>query len=89
MGRRSNYVLLAISISLYLSALLQVFITFEKELFNFHMPFDGFQAHIERVMSDHFLFKRLTDSQFHVLLDCMQRVEVKAGDVVVEQVGLT
>uniref|UniRef100_A0A0D9VEU9 protein-serine/threonine phosphatase n=1 Tax=Leersia perrieri TaxID=77586 RepID=A0A0D9VEU9_9ORYZ len=45
------------------------------------------QAHIERILHDHFLFRKLTDSQCHVLLDCMQRVEVKAGDVVVQQGG--
>lgn len=45
------------------------------------------EAHIERVLHDHFLFRRLTDSQCQVLLDCMQRVEVKPGDVVVRQGG--
>ncbi|BAF08473.1 protein phosphatase 2C and cyclic nucleotide-binding/kinase domain-containing protein isoform X2 [Oryza sativa Japonica Group] len=45
------------------------------------------QAHIERILHDHFLFRKLTDSQCHVLLDCMQRVEVKAGDIVVQQGG--
>ncbi|KAG0491875.1 hypothetical protein HPP92_005273 [Vanilla planifolia] len=45
------------------------------------------EAHIERVLRDHFLFRRLTDSQNHVLLDCMQRMEVKPGDLVVEQGG--
>ncbi|EES04932.1 protein phosphatase 2C and cyclic nucleotide-binding/kinase domain-containing protein [Sorghum bicolor] len=45
------------------------------------------QAHIERVLHDHFLFRKLTDSQCHVLLDCMQRVEVKPGDIVVQQGG--
>ncbi|KAL5211672.1 hypothetical protein ABZP36_022519 [Zizania latifolia] len=45
------------------------------------------QAHIERVLHDHFLFRKLTDPQCHVLLDCMQRVEVKAGDTVVQQGG--
>ncbi|KAL5208603.1 hypothetical protein ABZP36_033038 [Zizania latifolia] len=45
------------------------------------------QAHIERVLHDHFLFRKLTDSQCHVLLDCMQRVEVKAGDIVVQKGG--
>nr|CAB3446431.1 unnamed protein product [Digitaria exilis] len=44
-------------------------------------------AHIERVLHDHFLFRKLTDSQCHVLLDCMQRVEVKPGDIVVQQGG--
>ncbi|CAL5058821.1 unnamed protein product [Urochloa decumbens] len=43
------------------------------------------QAHIERVLHDHFLFRKLTDSQCHVLLGCMQRVEVKPGDIVVQQ----
>ncbi|PKU63642.1 protein phosphatase 2C and cyclic nucleotide-binding/kinase domain-containing protein isoform X1 [Dendrobium catenatum] len=43
------------------------------------------EAHIERVMRDHFLFRRITESQCHVLLDCMQKLEVKPGDVVVEQ----
>ncbi|XP_072985418.1 protein phosphatase 2C and cyclic nucleotide-binding/kinase domain-containing protein isoform X2 [Typha latifolia] len=43
------------------------------------------EAHIERALRDHFLFRRLTDSQCHVLLDCMQRIEVKPGDVVVKQ----
>ncbi|KAL9242331.1 hypothetical protein vseg_016343 [Gypsophila vaccaria] len=45
------------------------------------------EAHIERALHDHFLFRKLTDSQCHVLLDCMQRVEVQAGDIVVEQGG--
>lgn len=45
------------------------------------------EAHIERALHDHFLFRKLTDSQCHVLLDCMQRVEVQPGDVVVEQGG--
>lgn len=44
------------------------------------------QAHIEQALHDHFLFRRLTDSQRHVLLDCMRRVDVKPGDVVVQQV---
>ncbi|XP_037493053.1 protein phosphatase 2C and cyclic nucleotide-binding/kinase domain-containing protein isoform X3 [Jatropha curcas] len=45
------------------------------------------EAHIERALHDHFLFRRLTDSQCHVLLDCMQRVEVQPGEVVVKQGG--
>ncbi|CAN6272307.1 unnamed protein product [Urochloa humidicola] len=45
------------------------------------------QAHIERVLHDHFLFRKLTDSQCHVLFGCMQRVEVKPGDIVVQQGG--
>ncbi|XP_024935418.1 protein phosphatase 2C and cyclic nucleotide-binding/kinase domain-containing protein isoform X2 [Ziziphus jujuba] len=45
------------------------------------------RAHIERALHDHFLFRKLTDSQCHVLLDCMQRVEVQPGDVVVKQGG--
>ncbi|XP_044464184.1 protein phosphatase 2C and cyclic nucleotide-binding/kinase domain-containing protein-like [Mangifera indica] len=45
------------------------------------------EAHIERALHDHFLFRKLTDLQCHVLLDCMQRVEVQAGDVVVKQGG--
>ncbi|KAI4380400.1 hypothetical protein MLD38_006596 [Melastoma candidum] len=45
------------------------------------------EAHIERALHDHFLFRKLTDSQCHVLLDCMERVEVQPGDVVVEQGG--
>ncbi|KAK8970253.1 Protein phosphatase 2C and cyclic nucleotide-binding/kinase domain-containing protein [Platanthera guangdongensis] len=45
------------------------------------------EAHIDRVLHDHFLFRRLTDTQCQVLLDCMQKVEVKPGDVVVEQGG--
>ncbi|RZR93380.1 hypothetical protein BHM03_00021874 [Ensete ventricosum] len=44
-------------------------------------------AHIEQALHDHFLFRRLTDSQRHVLLDCMRRVDVKPGDVVVQQGG--
>lgn len=44
------------------------------------------QAHIQRALHDHFLFRKLTDSQCHVLLDCMQRVEVQPGDIVVKQV---
>lgn len=45
------------------------------------------EAHIERALHDHFLFRKLTDSQCQVLLDCMQRVEVQAGDIVVQQGG--
>ncbi|KAF2283025.1 hypothetical protein GH714_043392 [Hevea brasiliensis] len=45
------------------------------------------EAHIERALHDHFLFRKLTDSQCHVLLDCMQRVEVQPGEVVVKQGG--
>uniref|UniRef100_A0A5B7CCN5 protein-serine/threonine phosphatase n=1 Tax=Davidia involucrata TaxID=16924 RepID=A0A5B7CCN5_DAVIN len=45
------------------------------------------EAHIERALHDHFLFRKLTDSQCHVLLDCMQRVEVQPGDIVVRQGG--
>ncbi|KAM0869882.1 hypothetical protein ACQ4PT_040389 [Festuca glaucescens] len=45
------------------------------------------QAHIERILHDHFLFRKLTDSQCNVLLDCMQRVEAKPGDIVVHQGG--
>lgn len=48
-----------------------------------HMP----QAHIEQALHDHFLFRKLTDSQCHVLLDCMQRVEVQPGDIIVKQVS--
>jgi hypothetical protein len=44
------------------------------------------KAHIERILHDHFLFRKLTDSQCNVLLDCMQRVEAKPGDIVVHQV---
>lgn len=45
------------------------------------------EAQIERALHDHFLFRKLTDSQCHVLLDCMQRLEVQAGDIVVQQGG--
>ncbi|KAL3337485.1 hypothetical protein AABB24_029904 [Solanum stoloniferum] len=45
------------------------------------------EAQIERVLHDHFLFRKLTDSQCQVLLDCMQRVEVQVGDIVVKQGG--
>ncbi|KAL2500887.1 Protein phosphatase 2C and cyclic nucleotide-binding/kinase domain-containing protein [Forsythia ovata] len=45
------------------------------------------EAQIGRALNDHFLFRKLTDSQCHALLDCMQRVGVQAGDVVVEQGG--
>ncbi|KAK8286705.1 hypothetical protein V6Z12_D07G007700 [Gossypium hirsutum] len=45
------------------------------------------EAHIERALHDHFLFRKLTDSQRHVLLDCMQRIEVQPGDTVVKQGG--
>nr|GMC58834.1 protein phosphatase 2C and cyclic nucleotide-binding/kinase domain-containing protein [Ipomoea batatas] len=44
------------------------------------------EAQIEQVLHDHFLFRKLTDSQRHVLLDCMKRVEVQAGEIVVKQV---
>ncbi|CAK7337456.1 unnamed protein product [Dovyalis caffra] len=45
------------------------------------------EAHIERALHDHFLFRKLTDSQCHVLLDCMQRVEVQPGEIIVKQGG--
>ncbi|XP_050388056.1 protein phosphatase 2C and cyclic nucleotide-binding/kinase domain-containing protein [Argentina anserina] len=45
------------------------------------------EAQIERALHDHFLFRKLTDSQCQVLLDCMQRVEVQPGDIVVRQGG--
>lgn len=45
------------------------------------------EAQIERALHDHFLFRKLTDSQSHVLLDCMQRIEVQPGAIVVEQGG--
>ncbi|KAG6723609.1 hypothetical protein I3843_03G210700 [Carya illinoinensis] len=45
------------------------------------------EAHIERALHDHFLFRKLTDTQCHVLLDCMQRVEVEPEEVVVKQGG--
>ncbi|KAK9102372.1 hypothetical protein Sjap_019626 [Stephania japonica] len=45
------------------------------------------EAHIERALHDHFLFRKLTDSQCHVLLDCMQRVEFQPDDIVVQQGG--
>ncbi|KAK7314428.1 hypothetical protein VNO77_32951 [Canavalia gladiata] len=45
------------------------------------------EAHIEQALHDHFLFRKLTDSQCHVLLDCMQRVEVEPGDIIVKQGG--
>ncbi|TYI22037.1 hypothetical protein ES332_A06G078100v1 [Gossypium tomentosum] len=45
------------------------------------------EAHIERALHDHFLFRKLTASQCHVLLDCMQRVEVQPGDIVIKQDG--
>ncbi|GFP92081.1 protein phosphatase 2c and cyclic nucleotide-binding/kinase domain-containing protein [Phtheirospermum japonicum] len=48
---------------------------------------DTLSAQIERALRDHFLFRKLTDSQCHVLLDCMQRVEVQSGDIVVKQGG--
>ncbi|TQD79013.1 hypothetical protein C1H46_035490 [Malus baccata] len=45
------------------------------------------EAHIQRALHDHFLFRKLTDSQCQVLLDCMERVEFQPGDVVVRQGG--
>ncbi|CAL5186434.1 unnamed protein product [Lathyrus oleraceus] len=45
------------------------------------------EAHIEQALHDHFLFRKLTDSQCHVLLDCMQRVEVEPKDIIVKQGG--
>lgn len=45
------------------------------------------EAHIERALHGHFLFRKLTDTQCHVLLDCMQRVEVLPGEEVVRQGG--
>ncbi|KAL4194085.1 hypothetical protein AMTRI_Chr05g66950 [Amborella trichopoda] len=45
------------------------------------------EAHIERALHDHFLFRKLNDSQRHVLLECMQKIDVQPGEVVVEQGG--
>lgn len=45
------------------------------------------EAHIQRVLHDHFLFRKLTDSQSQVLLDCMQRIEIQPGEIVVQQGG--
>ncbi|XP_068636640.1 protein phosphatase 2C and cyclic nucleotide-binding/kinase domain-containing protein-like isoform X3 [Aristolochia californica] len=45
------------------------------------------EVHLEHALRDHFLFRKLTDSQCHVLLDCMQRVDVNPGDIVVQQGG--
>lgn len=44
------------------------------------------QAQIEQALHYHFLFRKLTDAQRHVLLDSMKRVEVQAGEIVVKQV---
>jgi hypothetical protein len=52
-------------------------------LLHLHMQ----QAHIEQALNDHFLFRKLTESQCHVLLDCMQRVEIEPGDIIVKQVS--
>lgn len=45
------------------------------------------EAHIQRVLHDHFLFRKLTDSQSHALLDCMQRIDIQPGETVVKQGG--
>ncbi|CAN0901514.1 Protein phosphatase 2C and cyclic nucleotide-binding/kinase domain-containing protein [Linum grandiflorum] len=45
------------------------------------------EAQIERALREHFLFRKLTESQCQVLLDCMQRVEVQPGEIVVKQGG--
>ncbi|KAJ4770180.1 Protein kinase family protein [Rhynchospora pubera] len=45
------------------------------------------EAHIERALDGHFLFRKLTDSQRHVLLDCLHRIEVKPGEIIVQQGG--
>ncbi|XP_031094178.1 protein phosphatase 2C and cyclic nucleotide-binding/kinase domain-containing protein-like [Ipomoea triloba] len=45
------------------------------------------QAQIEQALHYHFLFRKLTDAQRHVLLDSMKRVEVQAGEIVVKQGG--
>ncbi|KAF3535534.1 hypothetical protein F2Q69_00019132 [Brassica cretica] len=42
------------------------------------------KEHIERLLRDHFLFRKLTDSQCQVLLE---RLELNPGDVVVKQGG--
>lgn len=65
---------------------LEVFVFFSDCHQAIIMMFDDMQAHIERALHGHFLFRRLTDSQCHVLLDCMHRIEVKHRDVVVQQV---
>ncbi|KAG6390956.1 hypothetical protein SASPL_148702 [Salvia splendens] len=45
------------------------------------------EAQIEQALRDHFLFRKLTNSQCQVLLECMQRIEVGAGDIVMKQGG--
>ncbi|KAF3333162.1 protein phosphatase 2C and cyclic nucleotide-binding/kinase domain-containing protein isoform X1 [Carex littledalei] len=45
------------------------------------------EAHIERALDGHFLFRKLTDSQRQVLLDCLHRIEVNPGEIVVQQGG--
>lgn len=42
-------------------------------------------AHIEKALQGNFLFNGLTEKQRHILYDCMEKVEVHAGDVIIRQ----
>lgn len=41
--------------------------------------------HIERALQGNFLFNKLSKAQSQMLYDCMERVQVRAGDIVIRQ----
>ncbi|KAH7387901.1 hypothetical protein KP509_16G047700 [Ceratopteris richardii] len=42
-------------------------------------------AHIEKALQGNFLFNGLTEKQRHILYDCMEKLDVKAGDIIIRQ----
>lgn len=46
------------------------------------------QAQIKQAMQGNFLFQSLTEKQLNTLCECMELVEVNAGDIVIRQVRL-
>lgn len=46
------------------------------------------QAQITQALQGNFLFQSLTEKQRHTLIECMELVEVNAGDVVIRQVKI-
>eukprot|EP01018_Ginkgo_biloba_P026544 Gb_23112 [translate_table: standard] len=43
------------------------------------------QAHIEQALHRNYLFYKLTAAQLHILCECMKRLKVIAGDIIVQQ----
>lgn len=46
------------------------------------------KAQIKRALQGNFLFEGLTERQRHTLIDCMDLLEVNAGDVIIRQVKI-